>query len=218
MFKKLMKIKMNKKAFSLPEVIIAVSMIALIIITSTNLLVSSIRANRTNINQIIAYNLAEEAIEGLRNIRDGNWLNNQPWTSPAEPQKQIFGSSFAEDGFYIIERQHNFFPAASCDSPGYDNLNKISVVQNHAPWKLTKINSIEDMSKNLYLKEDGDIFIYSHEALISESGFSRWLEIINLNEEKTKIAVKAVVQWKDGSVAKTVEISTILTDWKSGPI
>jgi len=217
MCKKLMKIKMNKKAFSLPEVIIAVTIIALIIITSTDLLVSSIRANRTNINQIIAYNLAEEAIEGLRDIRDGNWLNSQIWTGANEPQKQLFGSSFGEDGFYIIEKRHNLFPAGNCGSSGL-KLNTINDVSGYAPWKLTKINNTQDMRKSLYLNENGQVFMYSHNAVGSESGFSRWLEIKSLNDEKTKIAVKAVVEWKDGSMNKKVEISTILTDWKSGPI
>jgi prepilin-type N-terminal cleavage/methylation domain-containing protein len=213
-----MKIKMNKKAFSLPEVIIAVSIIALIIITSTNLLVSSMRANRTNINQIIAYNLAEEAIEGLRDIRDSNWLNNQIWTGSPEPQKQLFGSSFGDDGFYIIEKQHNAFSPGSCGGAGYDNINIIGVVRDYVPWKLTRLNDADDVRKNLYYKNEGEIIMYTHNATGEESGYSRWLEVKNLNEEKTKIAVKAVVEWYDGSIKRNLEISTILTDWKTGPI
>ena len=214
MWKKLNKIRMNKKAFSLPEVIIAVSMVAMIIITATNLLASSMRSNRTNINQIIAYNLAEEALEGLRDIRDSNWLNNQIWTSSDDAQKQLFGSSFGDDGLYIIEKQHNAFSPGSCGIAE----NRIDFVSQYSPWKLIEINSLDDMRKNLYLKNDGDIVMYTHNATDAESGFARWIEIKNLDEEKTKIAVKAVVEWKDGSNIKNLQISTILTDWKAGPI
>ena len=56
----IMKIKTNKKrGFSIPEVIVAISIVTLIIMTATNLLVSSMRANRNNVKanwQMTDYN------------------------------------------------------------------------------------------------------------------------------------------------------------------
>ena len=220
------KTKINKKfskskGFSLPEVIVAVSIIAMIIMTTTNLLVSSIRANQTNINQIIAYNLAEEALEGLRNVRDSYWINNQSWKG----ENNILGDSFAQDGDYIIERLHTFYPAENCATGG--DLNLFPTVRPNAPWDLKVVQDPESAATNLFIEEAGGISRYTHTQSATPSVFKRWLEIKKMPyeikqtgviSEDLKISVKAVVQWEEQGMVKTIEIPMILTDWKAGPL
>lgn len=70
---------MNKQAFTLAETILAIAIIALVITTAYGLSQSSLRIGRNSINQFIAYHLAEEGLEVVRNARDSNWLQNKQW-------------------------------------------------------------------------------------------------------------------------------------------
>ena len=67
--------------FTLVETILAISIIALVITAAAELTQSSLRTGRTTMNQFIAYHLAEEGLELVRNMRDTNWLQNRPWNT-----------------------------------------------------------------------------------------------------------------------------------------
>lgn len=212
----MMKIKTNKKrGFSIPEVIVAISIVTLIIVTATNLLVSSMRANRNNVNRIIAYNLAQEAVEGVRNIRDGNWLQNQYWRGDAEGKYNFFGEAFDEDDWYIVQKTHNEFTKDECS---LNNVNTVDTVRGASPWELKTYN--EEASK-LYFA-GSNYTEYTHELGQNFSGFKRWVEIQTIpyeggleeDEALLKIGVTAVVEWEEQSIIKEIRIPTVLTDWK----
>lgn len=207
-----------KKGFSMPEVIVAIAIVVLIIVSASNLLISSLRANNTNVNQIIAYNLAQEALEGFRNIRDGYWLHNQDWRGGQE----IFGSSFQSSGLFTIEKKHSSMTVGELgqclDDPRL--FNDFTRVQNHSPWQLSSINSSEDEAAKVFIIEENNIIRYSHNALLgNDSGFRRWLEIESVDyhgRDDLQIAVTAVVEWQERGNKKDVRIPTMLTNWKSG--
>lgn len=209
----------TQKGFSLPEVIVAIALIVIVIVTATNLLITSMRANRENVNKIIAYNLAQEALEGFRNIRDGYWIHNQFWRGSDD--KNLFGESFIEDGSYIVKKQHNLKTTNDCFVLGEDS-NTAFEVRSAVPWKLEPFSM--ELSK-IYIK-DGDFIEYVHESTDKYSGFDRWIEVKtipydlakNENEENLKISVTAVVKYKDRSRERELRIPTVLTDWKAGPL
>ncbi|MFC1810214.1 hypothetical protein ACFLZH_01830 [Patescibacteria group bacterium] len=209
----------TKKAFSLPEVIISISVIVLVIITATNLLVTSMRANTSNVNKIIAFNLAQEAIEGFRNVRDGYWMHNQYWRGS---EKNLFGTDFIKDGKYIIKKQHNLKTLNDCSVLGLNASNTVGSVSQASPWQVEKYN---DQNSILYLKE-GDVTQYTHEHTQNESKYKRWIEVSTIlydlvteeNEEKLKISLTAVVEWTDKGKTRELRVPTILTDWKAGPL
>lgn len=217
----------QKKGFSITEVLISITLIVLVIVSATTLLISSNRANVTNINQIIAYNLAQEALEGFRNIRDGYWLHNQPWKG----EKELLGDDFNTDGYYVIsKRPKNKLLTPERCTPVTRELNEPVTVKTHAPWELKKIqtdNPSEVSETILYIYPVGDVMKYSHELFWGEeSRFRRWLEIQTIPYElasgtkktELKIAVTAVVEWEEQTRMKTVRVPTILTDWKAGPL
>ncbi|MFC1600286.1 prepilin-type N-terminal cleavage/methylation domain-containing protein [Patescibacteria group bacterium] len=211
-----MKNKNLKKGFSLPEVIIAITIIVLIIVTATNLLVSSIRANTLNTNKIIAYNLAQEAIEGVRNIRDNNWIHNQYWRGTDD----LFGS-FTDNKKYIIKKNHNLKTVDECKVLG-ESTNTKQAVKNAAPWLL--VDYSENLSQ-LYFTED-EVKEYSHESTNDISKFRRYVEIKTIpydlatqdNEDQLKISVTAVVEWLEKGKYEEFRLPTVLTDWKAGPL
>lgn len=210
--------KLLKKGFTLPEVLISIVIIILVIVTATNLLVSSIRANTLNTNKIVAFNLAQEAIEGMRNIRDSHWMHNQYWRGS---DKNLFGISFAEDGKYIIKKSHNLKTAEECKVLG-EQTNSEGSVQNAAPFVLIPYT---DSDADLYLKEDG-FTEYAHDLSGNKSKYRRWIEIETLpydlatedDEDKLKMNVTAVVEWLDRGRYSEFRLPVILTDWKAGPL
>jgi prepilin-type N-terminal cleavage/methylation domain-containing protein len=214
-----------KKGFTLPEVLVAITMIVLIIVTATNLLVSSVRANRTNINNIVAFNLAQEALEGIRNVRDGYWLHNRYWRGDERVANGIFGESFEIDGTYIIEKKHDYFTAQQCTQSG-SNINQISTVASFSPWNIEKITSSDDLKARLFIEDLGDVSRYTHNQTDDQSLYKRWLEIKTIpyelssgqTRDDVKISVTAVVEWNELSRTKQVRVPTILTDWKAGPL
>ncbi|MBU1445651.1 type II secretion system GspH family protein [Patescibacteria group bacterium] len=217
------KIRNKKNGFSIPEVIVAISIVTLVIVTATNLLVSSMRSNNHNVKQIIAYNLAQEAIEGLRNVRDGNWLHNQYFRGS---DKALFGHDFSsETGYYIIDRKNSSFNPNGCTAFGKE-INDASNVAAHAPWEITKMSSIDDDLAKMTVVQFGDINKYTHARIGEDSGFKRFLEIQTIpyelatggTRDDLKIAVVAVVEWEENGQKKSVTVPTILTDWKAGPL
>jgi len=208
----------KKRGFSIPEVIVAMSLVVLIILTATNLLVSSMRANRNNVNRIIAYNLAQEAVEGFRNVRDSNWLQNQNWRGSDE--YNFFGETFFEDGKYTIEKKHSLFTGDRC-TQSLDVVNSEGIVRSAAPWEIAVYN---DEASKLYYGGGSDYTAYTHQIGTSFSGFKRWVEIKTIPYDETvsedmnslKIGITAVVEWDERGVTKSVRIPTILTNWKSG--
>lgn len=65
----------KKKGFTLIEVIIAISIIVVGIISCISLISSSISGVTIGKSKIIAAGLAQEGVEIVRNIRDNNWTN-----------------------------------------------------------------------------------------------------------------------------------------------
>lgn len=77
--------KKNKtRAFTLVEILIGISVIAVTMTAMASLVIVSMRANVANVNSLQAYYLAEEGIEAMRNIRDTNWRQNYGWSSSFE--------------------------------------------------------------------------------------------------------------------------------------
>lgn len=79
MFKRLRTISRCHPAFSIIEIMAVLLIVSLAMIGVANLAVQSIQAQTINRGSIIAYQLAQEGIEIVRQIRDTNWLQGKNW-------------------------------------------------------------------------------------------------------------------------------------------
>lgn len=70
-----------KKSFTIIEVIIAIFILMIGAGAAFALLNHSLSTLHHLKSRLIAAYLAQEGIEVIRNIRDRNWLQNQPWTN-----------------------------------------------------------------------------------------------------------------------------------------
>ncbi|KKR24227.1 MAG: hypothetical protein UT55_C0068G0008 [Candidatus Peregrinibacteria bacterium GW2011_GWE2_39_6] len=196
-----MKIRKNS-AFTLIEVIIGVAILSVVLTAMTSLTLSSINANQANINRLTAYYLAQEGLEGMRNMRDSNWLQNYTYNTGAS----FWGTNFDQDGFYVLD----YLPSRGNSS---------------SPWKLAYFSDKENeasVNSLLYRVEDnfGHNF-YLHDSSFASSvpsNFHRYLQISNDPDAHDWFEVKAVVFWEDHGVEKKIEVSTDLANWRKGPI
>lgn len=219
--------KTKKEGFTLPEVLVSVSVLVVVIFAITNLVVSIIRTNSENIHTLTAYGLAQEGLEAVRNIRDSNWLLGARYSGKLGGlQQDVWGSSLpdvqGESAYYIVK--YGVFER----SPNNPGIGEISGV---APWRLEKINDEDDDKALLYRTElpsttqNGVAEIrYEHAdgpvSNVDPTIYKRsiFIENISPSSDFEIMRVASVVKWKEQSRDKEVRLVTELTDWNQGQL
>lgn len=82
----------NKSAFSLLETIVVLFIVSIGLVSILSLTVDSVRAQNLNKNSLLAYHLAEEGLELIKNVRDTNFIQNTT-SSPIAWNRYIDGVS-----------------------------------------------------------------------------------------------------------------------------
>ncbi|MFA5052307.1 MAG: hypothetical protein WC544_04610 [Patescibacteria group bacterium] len=112
-----MKLLANKQGQTLLELLIAISILVITLVTTIALIVASIRAGRESTNKLIGGSLAREAVEIARNIRDSNWAATSTlyWDSglssgtdntatPVVDGNNPLSLDFGDDSFTVIKQ------------------------------------------------------------------------------------------------------------------
>lgn len=228
-----------KKAFTLPEVMVAIAVIALVVVAATNLVVSIIRSNSENINRLLAYGLAQEGLEAVRNMRDSDWLLGAKFTGElGKANSAIWGETFPGNGedpkYFTVDLK-------TLDTSTSVGINQVSLVSSVAPWELSDITQSgakdEDYAVSndtlLYKYEEafqnqGEVH-YSHEQAPDSTAtlFHRFVRIEAIpyevqsgqpQQDFMKMRVMSVVSWQEFGRSKEVRLDTELTDWKEGAV
>jgi len=71
------KSKYQNQGFTLMEVIVSIGIIMTVLVTIIGLITFSISGIRLNKSKTIAFGLAQEGLEIVKNIRDNNWLSGK---------------------------------------------------------------------------------------------------------------------------------------------
>lgn len=183
------KISRIAPAFSLIEVIVGITVLTLVITAIGVLAITSIRANQGNINRLTAYYLAQEGVEGFRNMRDSNWLQNHAWNKGAN----FWGNGFDQEGYYWIE----YLATAQATDP--------------APWSLGFLEGLNEGS--------GVLAEVREKSLLEGTIYGRYIELLqNEAHSDDWMEVTSVVFWQDHGREQEVRVSAELTDWREGPL
>lgn len=217
--------KNNKKnGFSLVEIIIAISVMVMVIVSATQLVVSIIRSNAGNINTLTAYGLSQEGLEAVRNIRDSNWLLGAKFEGEIKGES-IWGDVFKDDTYYTVSIANLLRSQTPITSPAQ--------LMDATPWKLeelSKINALNVDSSDTLLKKyiddnSGEVQFNHSDTFASgdeDSVFHRYIYIKDISKEPsnemTEIRVTSVVLWTEYGRDREVKLVTDLTNWNTGQL
>jgi len=116
----------EKSAFTLIEVMIALSVLILVVLSITTLTMYNVQTNDRNIDNLQAQYLAEQGLEAVREIRDSNFLQNYYWLSDSE---ELWGANLSQMG-----TSGSYYTVA---------LNQ-AIDSEHGPWILQKVDIKQD--------------------------------------------------------------------------
>lgn len=176
----------NNQGQSLMETILAVGLLITVVLGALGLGIYSVRVGRYSQNQLIAANLAREAIEYVRNVRDTNWLKGQAWDTGLD------GCTASSNQWCILD-----FNAAT----NTWIKTALAVGQN--------INTCS--SAVCELKIDTTYYTYNLTSGGTSSGFRRVLQINTLGANKL---VEVRVKWFENNQSKYLILYEVLTDWR----
>lgn len=214
----------SQAGFTLPEVLVAMSMLVLVIFAATGLYVASIRSNNENMHTLVGYGLAQEGIEAVRNIRDSNWLLNTSLDGTLSSGTiELWGARLplqaGEEYYYTLD--------LGVTVPGQSGENTASSLMDYVPWKLTEVTKEEALNSesqttllHQFNNEEG-FSRYGHEALGLQDTSSVFRRYIIMQRDPAfesnqvgPLRVISVVTWQEASRTKEIRLETQLTNWK----
>lgn len=197
----------NKKAFSIIEIIVWIFIFSLWITGVYAIISSTLRVNDFNKNYIIASNLANEQIELVRNIRDSNYKKIQKYNQ-IDPSSNNYNNLFEYNKKYKIENDY-------LDTATF-------------PIKVLEITPFEEWVDKLTSMENYRLCIdssnrYTYDCTTSGNIKTRFYKYISMekveyNESWTKIITDAYlirskviwyIRWYH-----EFEVKSIIADWK----
>lgn len=204
------KSKLTLYAFSIIEVMIGIFVFSLGLVAIFALLASSLNVNELNKNSIIAWELAREQIELVRNIRDTNYKKLKVWNqhNPDDvlsiSDKMDGNKVFLPEVYYFIENDY---------STGEISVDQIWLNILEGPSNLSTMKTEYWLcfdSENRYVKCDS--------INLNDTKFFKYLKVEQAKDElgndieNAFILISKIIWYKRGY--HEFEIRTIITDWR----
>jgi len=196
--------KIEKKAFTMIEVIIWVFIFSLWLVSVFLLFWQSSKLDIKSRNTIIATNLAKEGVELVKNIRDSNYKTNHKYnwipnndSSGKYKSEHFFTWATASGIYYKIENDYNWYLPIKVKKETFnlDNFQLCLDTENRYIYCSASENKETDFYRYLNFKK---------------ASYKDWLVEENI---PYTFKVTSVVEWKKWWWWK-VEIPFILADWK----
>lgn len=176
---------MNNKGFTIVESLVAISILVLVIIGVTGAIQKGIYSYTFSKDQIIAFYLAQEGFEQIRNLRDENGLRNQHWLANIAEEANdpcYFGSACRVD----LTDNSGGAPTR-CSSPG------------NCP----------------FLRQDatgGTTGFFGYTAAWPVTVFKREIMLTEINPNE--ISVSVTINWLKGGSPKQFKAKENLFNWQ----
>ena len=175
--------KKRQKAFTLVEVLIAISILTVGILSGF-ILITKVLYNTAIIqDRLTASFLAQEGIELVRQVRDSNFLQ----IMNGESTELKWRDGLEIDGSYTIE--------SKAESGGSVELN--SVEPGEAP--------------NFFY--DSNTRIYNYNATEEPTTFNREIKITTIGDDNNEIRVEAIMQWATKRINFNLTVEDHLFNW-----
>lgn len=212
----------NQGGFTLTEVMIGMMILTVAIVAATQILIGLIGFNQNNVNSLKAHYLAMEGIEIVRNIRDTNWLHNQDWLG--EGSGVLWGGNLQADSsaIYGVEAKEVMGGDSASTDVG------LSALTDFAPWQIANgALPVKFLSKDVVgdsaEAESGTVFMREIQILPYEG--TECLPAAGVPSEDAAsddcsnfVLIKSRVTFTQGIDERSIELQTILTNWKDGAL
>lgn len=222
--------KFWSKAFTLPEVIVSFSILVLVIVTASNVLTVVIRTNTDNVSSMVAYGLAQEGLEGIRFIRDSNFVLGLDFDGTVQSSssmvwgEKLFDKISGRPSNFILVNRDNVLKGCS----------KINL-SDCLPLGLKEVGSdvaqlVSDNSTLVYKLVGGGVSGNEFSYIQTDGGLpasgataTQFHRVIHVAPFKTTAAstefdgirLSSMVFWNaSGNIQKKVVLTSELTDWK----
>lgn len=224
----------KSKAQGILEVVIAIYIAVVGILSIMNLVFSSIRVERLNHSMLIATNLAREGIEVARNIRDSNWVGGREWNIGLLANGGV-ERSFIIYNNYLATDQNGYSLAPigiswnECIQQGELSPCRVFLV-----WKRDEdlnpdkrkmyVQNLEIINDSNYKYSSTNFYriIYIYDICSRDLN---GLEKINKSSDRDcnvmfsgtseiGMLIISIVGWQDGDSMKTIQVSEGIYNWK----
>lgn len=211
-----MKILKNKAGVVLAESLMAVAMLSIAGVILAKIINNAAVATISSKNYLVAQNLATEAIEAVKHVRDSNWLiepddkdcwlRMDPFSGDecGDTSLPLFGDTGNPDAdgkHYLVEEKAE--GKWTVESGPTASLKLTGLEDSDGPYQDYRLYQLNDQYVTKFLGEaDGD-----------ESPFYRSLEFLKFESDagiSSRALVRAKVQWTEGIQVKTVFRSFVL--------
>jgi prepilin-type N-terminal cleavage/methylation domain-containing protein len=232
--------KVKDRGFTLVETLIAVTILVVSVVTPLSIASQAMVYSATARDQIIASNLAQEAIDFIRNERDRSALNVIA-TNPARFQDFLskFGSYSGTLSYCYITAGC----AVDVQKPTYTNSGPVTLTKRLSsdPYSIAHVIDLEsctigDTCPYLSVNSLGSTpsYIYGYagntDTAWRESAFKRTVKMSVVTDPSPgtsggssvatpqEVLVSVTVTWRTGSYDKTLTMNEYLKSWSDGII
>lgn len=197
----------NIKGETLIEVLAALTCLVLAGLSAVTVALQVMTTTATSKEYLIAQNLAREAIEGVINIRDTNWLNH-----PADKDEcwLIRDSVLPCATQNNIQTNENYIIQRNSDGRlllGTKGLATLDIPEDENP-------DTDDRKFILYVTNNN---VYQHEDPATKADpypTPDFYRMISFEEEGEKMWINVKIQWMHkGSIPKKYEVSSVITNY-----
>lgn len=219
----------RKSAFTLPEVIVSFSILAMVITSAVGLLTVVIRTNSDNVNSLVANGLAQEGIEAVRFMRDSNRVLGLDFDGTKGNRlpvwgEKLFDKAMADVGYFTLVSE--FEPETTCNTENLSGCLPVALQTLNGVTDSNLAQLIESDLGRVYLsKGEGADFKYyqlvTDESVGENVRPTQYSRVIRIEPLKSKAAdfdvlrVSSIVTWIDNNgQSKQLVLTTDLTDWK----
>lgn len=220
----------KRTAETLIEVIMSIFVVALGSAAATSLVISALQTNGLTRDNLLAMNLATEVVEGVRNVRDSNWIkfafDKQHCWNMAPAATVCVDSKKMSPGKYAISlnienmKWDNTMPGMPGANPGLD-LNDPALAANNELYRLDfkDLDLDVDTNGDGILVNDPDMFVIKGTGTAA-AGTSKFYRMVKIEYPTgdpltdQEFTVTALVQWKERALVHEVRIISNLSNYQ----
>jgi prepilin-type N-terminal cleavage/methylation domain-containing protein len=219
----------RSSGFTLVEVIVSIAVLVFVITSATGILTTVMRSNTDNLSSLLAYGLAQEGVEAMRNIRDSNFVLGLDFAGkkPGSFDVSAWGANLFEENseeakLFVLHKSTQL--TDTCTKSNFAEC---------LPFQLEEVGSgeiTEDLISNSSTQifkmaetEDSlagfDLYVQRNELNANALPFHRIIRVQPLKnklQEVDTLRVSSMVFYPSasGEVERKVVLTTDLTNWK----